>query len=235
MSEKLQKVLARAGIGSRREMERWIEAGRIDVNGDTATLGDRVTAKDRIQVDGNKIEFPIESDIKTRVILYHKPEGEICTRSDPEGRPTVFERLPRLNEGRWVAIGRLDFNTTGVLLFTNNGELANRLMHPSSNIEREYAVRVLGEVTPDMIDRLKKGVTLEDGKARFKTITKSGGEGANTWYHVTLTEGKNREVRRLWESQNVKISRLMRVKFGKTTLPKYLKPGKWKELENFQL
>ena len=227
--EKLQKVLARSGTGSRREMERWIEEGRITVNGQRAKLGDRVTAKDRIAVDGKSLD--IAPGEKTRCILYHKPTGEVCTRSDPQGRRTVFQRLPKLKTGRWISIGRLDFNTSGLLLFTTDGELANVLMHPSSNIEREYMVRVMGNVTPDMLKHMLDGVMLDDGVARFTDIQDAGGEGINRWYYVVLMEGRNREVRRLWESQGLTVSRLKRVRYGEVFIPSKVKQGQWVELE----
>lgn len=228
-SEKLQKVLARAGLGSRRELEEWISAGRVQVNGQVAKLGDRVTAKDRITVDGKKLAAPTAKAGHT-ILLYNKPLGEICTRNDPEGRPTVFDHLPQLTHARWVAVGRLDINTTGLLLFTTDGELANKLMHPSTRIEREYAVRVMGEVTDEMLRTLVRGVELEDGIARFEGISDGGGEGVNHWYHVVIQEGRNREVRRLWESQGVKVSRLKRVRYGNIQIPSYVKMGKYVEL-----
>ena len=228
--EKLQKVLARAGMGSRREMERWIEAGRIAINGRIARLGDRVDGKDRITVDGRPLE-PLPAE-KTRCILYHKPTGEVCSRKDPEGRRTVFERLPKLKSGRWISIGRLDFNTSGLLLFTTDGELANALMHPSSNIEREYMVRVMGKVEMDMLHRMVEGVMLEDGMARFTDITDAGGEGINHWFYVVIMEGRNREVRRLWESQGLTVSRLKRVRYGEVFIPSKVKQGQWVELTN---
>ena len=228
-SEKLQKVLARAGMGSRRELEEWISAGRVKVNGQIATLGDRVTAADRITVDGKKLAAP-SGKTGHSVLLYNKPLGEICTRNDPEGRPTVFDHLPKLQHARWVTVGRLDINTTGLLLFTTDGELANKLMHPSTQIEREYAVRVMGEVTDEMLRNLTRGVELEDGIARFDGISDGGGEGANHWYHVVIQEGRNREVRRLWESQGVKVSRLKRVRYGNIQIPSYVRAGKFVEL-----
>ncbi len=231
MDEKLQKVLARAGLGSRREMERLIEAGEVTVNGRVATLGDRVTPQDEVRVGGRRIGGPGARRTPNRVILYNKPEGELCTRSDPEGRPTVFASLPRIAGARWISVGRLDVNSCGLLLFTTDGELAHRLMHPSSQVEREYAVRVLGAVGPEDLQALQEGVLLDDGLARFDSIRFSGGEGANAWYHVTLREGRNREVRRLWESRGLKVSRLIRVRFGDVTLPRGLKPGAWAELE----
>jgi 23S rRNA pseudouridine2605 synthase len=226
--EKLQKVLARAGIGSRREMERWIEQGRVTVNGRPAKLGDRVGADVRIAVDDKPLELPEE--IATRVILYHKPPGEVTTRKDPEGRRTVFERLPKLKGGRWISIGRLDFNTSGLLLFTTDGELANGLMHPSANIEREYMVRVKGEVTDEVLQTLRDGVMLEDGVARFTDIQDGGGEGVNHWYYVVIMEGRTREVRRLWESQDCVVSRLKRTRYGNVFIPSKVKQGQWVEL-----
>jgi 23S rRNA pseudouridine2605 synthase len=229
MDEKIQKVLARAGFGSRRELEEWITAGRVKVNGKVATLGDRIKASDKVLVDGKKL-VGTEAVVNQSVLLYNKPLGEICSRNDPEGRPTVFDHLPKLHHSRWVAVGRLDVNTTGLLLFTTDGELANKLMHPSTKIEREYAVRVMGEVTPQILRTLEVGVQLEDGIARFDAIKDGGGEGANHWYHVTLMEGRNREVRRLWESQGLKISRLKRVRYGNILIPSYVKAGKYVEL-----
>ncbi len=230
MSEKIQKVLANAGLGSRRQVEEWLRQGRIAVNGKVANLGDRMTPDDKVRVDGRDVKLVKSSTQKSRVILYHKPEGEICSRSDPEGRTTIFDHLPMLRNGRWISVGRLDYNTSGVLLLTNNGELANRLMHPSSQIEREYAVRIQGEVTPEMLKKLKKGVRLEDGPAHFEQIIDAGGEGSNHWYHVLVKEGRNRMVRRLWESQGVMVSRLIRIRFGHITLPRMLRRGKWAEL-----
>jgi 23S rRNA pseudouridine2605 synthase len=229
--EKLQKVLARAGLGSRRELEHWITDGRITVNGVVAKLGDRVLPGQDIRVDGHSLSAGARHGTRRRVIIYSKPEGQVCTMADPEGRPTVFDHLPVLRNARWIVIGRLDFNTQGLLLFTTDGELANKLMHPSSEIEREYAVRVLGNVDADMLARLRAGVQLDDGPAHFDDIRDAGGEGANHWYHVTLKEGRNREVRRLWEAVGVKVSRLIRVRFGPVTLPRMLRPGRWEELD----
>jgi 23S rRNA pseudouridine2605 synthase len=231
--EKLQKVLARAGLGSRREMERWIEGGRITVNGKAATLGDRVDERARISVDGRILE-PTPA-VQTRCILYHKPTGEVCSRKDPEGRRTVFEHLPKLKSGRWISIGRLDFNTSGLLLFTTDGDLANALMHPSSNIEREYMVRVMGKVEMEMLHRMVEGVMLEDGMARFTDITDAGGEGINHWFYVVLMEGRNREVRRLWESQGLTVSRLKRVRYGEVFIPSRVKQGQWTEMETAEI
>ena len=232
MSDKLQKVLANAGLGSRREMEKWIEQGRASVNGKIATLGDRVEPSDQIRVDGNLVNRQT-SDTLCRVLMYNKPEGELCSRKDPEGRATVFDRLPNIQNGRWIAVGRLDINTSGLLLFTNDGELANRLMHPKHEVEREYAVRVFGEVTNDKLNKLKRGVELEDGLAKFTAIKARPGddESLNSWFNVTLSEGRNREVRRLWESQDLQVSRLIRVNYGGLELKKRLPQGAWVELE----
>lgn len=230
MSEKLQKVLARSGHGSRRELETLIAAGRVSVDGKVATLGERIDADAKVRIDGRAVTIKPPEDVVCRVLMYHKPEGELCTRKDPEGRPTVYDRLPRVQGARWVAVGRLDVNTSGLLLFTTDGELANRLMHPGHQIEREYAVRVFGEVTDEMIKKLQKGVQLEDGPAAFKEIKRGGGEGMNTWFRVMLTEGRNREVRRLWESQGVTVSRLMRVRYGNIRLEQGLPQSGWGEL-----
>jgi 23S rRNA pseudouridine2605 synthase len=231
MTEKLQKILAAAGLGSRREIEGWIKAGRVTVDGKTAQIGDRITTDAKVYVDSREIKLIKSQEKKLRVLLYHKPEGEICSRSDPEKRPTVFDRLPLLRNGRWIAVGRLDFNTSGVLLLTNDGELANRLMHPSAEIEREYAVRIQGDVSKPMLNQLKKGVQLDDGMANFDDIIDGGGEGANHWYHVVVRQGRNRLVRRLWESQAVRVSRLIRVRFGDVTLPRHLPRGRWEEMD----
>lgn len=232
MSEKLQKVLARAGHGSRREIESMIEQGRVSVDGKIATLGDRVevVVSMKIRVDGKVISIKASAEAVCRVLAYYKPEGELCTRRDPDGRPTVFDRLPKLNGSRWIAVGRLDINTSGLLLFTTDGELANRLMHPSCEVEREYAVRVFGEVDEEKLRLLTKGVQLDDGPAAFRSLKFQGGEGLNQWYNVTLTEGRNREVRRLWEAVGVQVSRLIRTRYGDVTLPKGLPRGGWTEL-----
>ncbi len=228
--EKLQKVMASQGLGSRREMERWIEAGRVKVNGKRASLGDRVSYRDKIVVDGKALDMAQAAKRRRRVLAYNKPEGEVSTRSDPEGRPTVFDRLPALHNERWVMVGRLDINTSGLLLFTNDGELANKLMHPSTEIEREYACRILGDVDDAMLRRLQQGVVLEDGVGRFGSIREQGGRGANRWYTVTIQEGRNREVRRLWESQEVTVSRLKRIRYGNVAIPSLLRPGDWLDL-----
>ncbi len=229
--EKLQKVMARMGLASRREIEAWITAGRVKVNGAVASLGVRVDLHDAIAVDGKVIRREEAAENVRRVIIYNKPEGEICTRDDPEGRPTVFDRLPRPKDGRWINIGRLDINTTGLLMFTTDGELANRLMHPSFQMDREYAVRVRGEVDEEMIERLKAGVMLEDGPAKFTDIKVApGGVGFNHWYHCVVMEGRNREVRRLWESQGLVVSRLKRVRFGPVFITSDLTMGRWREM-----
>lgn len=229
-SEKLQKVLARAGLGSRREMEAAIADGRVRVNGEVATLGDRVEMRDRVTFDSRPVTLRGADEVPRRVIMYNKPEGELCTRKDPEGRRTVFDRLPRLKGERWIAIGRLDINTSGLLLFTTDGELANRLMHPSTEVEREYAVRVMGEVARENVVAMVEGVMLDDGPARFTDVQEFGGEGINTWFHVVIMEGRNREVRRLWESQGLTVSRLKRVRYGNIFLDKRARAGEWTEL-----
>ncbi|MDH3559800.1 MAG: pseudouridine synthase [Gammaproteobacteria bacterium] len=231
MGERLQKVLARAGYGSRRQIESWISSGRITVNDRPAELGITVGADDKICIDGKPVSVAASlGKLIPRTLIYHKPVGELTTRSDPEGRPTVFDNLPQLKTARWIAVGRLDMNTAGLLLFTTDGELANRLMHPSSEVEREYAVRVLGEVSAASLEQLLKGVALDDGMAVFSSIRDAGGHGANHWYHVTLKEGRNREVRRLWESQGVQVSRLIRVRFGPIELSRELRPGRQRAL-----
>jgi 23S rRNA pseudouridine2605 synthase len=227
--QKLQKVLAQVGIGSRRELEEWIVAGRVSVNGKLAHTGQRVGPQDRIRVNGRPVI--LRSTPRTpRVLLYHKPEGEIVSRSDPQKRPSVFERLPRVGGGRWVNVGRLDFNTEGLLIFTDSGELANRLMHPGYALEREYAVRVIGEMTTEQQRALLSGVELEDGRASFSRLKPGGGEGTNRWYNAILSEGRNREVRRMFESLGIKVSRLIRVRFGPLQLPPRLKRGMSEEL-----
>lgn len=228
--ERIQKLLARAGAGSRREIEGWMESGRLTVNGQAVEPGQKATVNDRFELDGKRLDVSGAAQVVRRVLIYNKPEGEVTTRRDPEGRPTVFDRLPRVKDLRWIAIGRLDINTTGLVLFTTDGELANRLMHPSHEIDREYAVRVFGEVNDEMIQRLTEGVLLEDGMARFSDISPAGGSGINQWFHVTLMEGRNREVRRLWESQGVRVSRLKRVRYGSIFLPSRLSVGRWEEL-----
>jgi len=235
MSEKIQKVLARAGLGSRREIEGWIEAGRVKVAGQVATLGDRMEDGQSVQLDGRPLQLKVANEKRRRVLLYNKPEGEICTRKDPEGRRSVFESLPKLKGERWIAVGRLDYNTAGLMLFTTDGELANALMHPSTMIDREYAVRVMGDVSDEVIKNLRKGVMLEDGMAKFTDIQPGRNErddSINKWYYVTLMEGRNREVRRLWESQGLTVSRLKRVRFGHIFIPSKVKSGQWQELND---
>lgn len=230
MTEKIQKALARAGLGSRRAIEALIRAGRVEVNSEPAAIGVRIGEGDAVRVDGRRVRIPAFHRV-LRVLLYHKPAGEICTRADPEGRPTVFEALPKLRDQRWVAVGRLDVATSGLLLFTNDGELANRLMHPSGNVEREYAVRVHGDVSDGILERLRSGVALDDGTAAFRFIERRGGDGANQWFHVVIGEGRNREVRRLWESQGLEVSRLIRVRYGPVTLPRGLRAGRFTDLD----
>ena len=203
----------------------------MKVNGKKARLGDRISLRDRVKIDNRPVRLKDPARQKTRVLAYYKPAGEVCSRSDPNIKRTVFDNLPSPGNGRWINIGRLDVNTIGLLLFTNNGELANALMHPSSEVEREYAVRVLGDVDQSSLKAMIKGVKLDDGVARFTDIVDSGGEGANHWYHVVIMEGRNREVRRLWESQGVQVSRLMRVRFGPYIMPRSKRPGKFWELQ----
>lgn len=233
--ERIQKVLARGGLGSRREIERWIEEGRISVNGVKVTPGLHLKLGDQVQVNGRVVNWEKYIQQPTQVIVYNKPTGEVVSRRDPQGRPVVFTRLPKLDIGRWISVGRLDINTSGLLLLTNNGELANRLMHPSAEVDREYAVRILGEVPDEMIEVLKKGVELEDGEAHFDDIQFFSGEGANKWFHVVVKEGRNRLVRRLWESQGVTVSRLMRVRYGPAVLPGNVRAHDYYELNTKEL
>jgi 23S rRNA pseudouridine2605 synthase len=232
-TEKLQKVIARAGISSRREAERLIGEGRFKVNGKVAKVGDRVGENDRVEFDGKRVRVESAQSFVPRVLAYHKPQGEICSRNDPEGRKTVFDRLPKIKGQRWIAIGRLDFNTSGLLLFTNDGELANKLMHPSSGIDREYLVRVMGNIDDAMLQRLRDGVLLDDGVAKFTDIVEADRneeDSINKWFYVCLMEGRNREVRRLWESQEITVSRLKRVRFGPIFLPAKIRRGHYQEL-----
>jgi len=227
---KLHKVLADAGLGSRRDMEELIIAGRVSVNGEPAHIGQRILPTDQVRINGKLIQRKI-SKRPPRVLIYHKPAGEIVSHSDPEGRPSVFDRLPQMKAGKWLAVGRLDFNTEGLLLFTTSGDLANRLMHPRYGIEREYAVRTLGELEEGMRQKLLSGVELDDGVAQFSKIADGGGEGVNKWYRVTIGEGRNREVRRMFESIGLTVSRLIRTRYGALTLPSSLKRGRWEELD----
>ena len=236
MSERLQKVLANAGFGSRRQIEQWIREGRIRINGRLAQLGDQVGEEDRIKIDGRPVsEKRIQSQQKHHVIMYNKPEGEIVSRHDEKGRASVFDHLPPLEKGRWIAVGRLDLNSAGLMIFTTHGELANRLMHPSRQIEREYAVRVHGHVNDEQLEQLVTGVELDDGFARFEEIVDSGGEGSNHWYHVVIMEGRKREVRRLWEAIGVQVNRLKRVRFGPLFLNSAVKAGQWRSLNREEL
>lgn len=228
-------MLARAGLGSRREIERWIEEGKLTVNGNRIQLGYHLKPHDHLQINGRVVKWEKYAEQPTRVLVYHKPVGELVTRRDPEGRPVIFTQLPRLAVGRWIAVGRLDINTSGLILVTNNGELANRLMHPSRQVEREYAVRILGEVDETMMERLRQGVELEDGPAHFEDVRFYAGEGANKWFYVTVKQGRNRLVRRLWESQGVKVSRLIRVRYGDVTLPERVRAHSFYELEAKEL
>lgn len=233
VTHKLHKLLAQSGLGSRREMETLIASGQVSVNGKIAKLGDRVGLRDLVRVNKRIIRINANERLP-RVILYHKPEGEIVSRHDPEGRPSVFEKLPQLKSSRWVAIGRLDFNTSGLLIFTTNGVLANQLMHPRFQVEREYAVRIVGSLTPEQKNQLLTGVELGDGLANFSDLSEQGGEGSNRWYHVILKEGRNREVRRMFEALGLVVSRLMRVRFGPINLPPRLKRGMWRELDEIE-
>lgn len=229
-THKLHKVLAQKGLGSRREMEVLIASGEVTINWEVAKVGDRVGSSDVVRIGKRIIRLRMEGS-PTKVILYHKPEGEIVSRSDPQGRPSVFDKLPHLDSSKWIAIGRLDFNTSGLLIFTTDGELANRLMHPRFEVEREYAVRIIGELSSEQMKLLTTGVELKDGVAKFNYLSDEGGEGTNHWYRVILKEGKNREVRRMFEAIGLTVSRLMRVRFGPVNLPPRIKRGQWIELD----
>lgn len=229
-TQRLHKLLALAGLGSRRDMEALIASGRVTVNGQVATVGAGVTEHDVVRLDSRPLRLPFEAELP-QVLIYHKPEGEIVSQDDPEGRASVFDKLPKVKNGKWIAIGRLDMNTSGLLIFTTSGELANRFMHPRYEVEREYAVRIFGELTEGQITQLKEGIELEDGPANFDSIIPQGGEGANHWYQVILREGRNREVRRLFEAFQLPVSRLMRVRFGPVNLPPRVKRGKMLKLE----
>ncbi|PWT72794.1 MAG: pseudouridine synthase [Proteobacteria bacterium] len=228
--QKIHKVLAAAGLGSRREMEELIRAGKVKVNGALAQVGMRVQPGDVIRVGKRQVTVRDSSRLP-RIIVYHKPEGEIVSHDDPQGRPSVFEKLPPMRRGKWLAVGRLDYNTSGLLVFTTSGELANRLMHPRYEVEREYAVRIIGKLRDEHLKQVKKGVRLEDGMARFEVIEERGGRGLNNWYRVVLREGRNRVVRRMFDAIGFKVSRLMRVRFGIVSLPFGLRRGTWRELE----
>lgn len=231
---RLQKALAASGVGSRREMEQWISAGWVQVNGKTAQLGDCILPDDEIHIRGSivNIKWP---DRLPRIILYYKQEGEIVSRRDPQGRVSIFDRLPQAASSRWVAIGRLDINTSGLLILTTSGELVNRFAHPSFEVEREYAVRILGELSIEQKQAMLEGIQLDDGIAKAQSLIEQGGEGANRWYHITLKEGRNREVRRLFESQGLVVSRLVRVRFGPLSLPTRLKRGQYYELNEVEV
>ena len=230
----MQKLLARAGLGSRRQIEQWIREGRIRVDGRVATLGLKAGSQARIQFDGRPVRLAREQ-AAPKVIALNKPLGVLCTRRDPEQRPTVFDKLPRLKRERWLAVGRLDINTAGLLLLTTDGELANRLMHPKYQLEREYLVRVHGEASQAVLNKLTQGVMLEDGQAKFTRVRYSGGGASNHWYKVVLTEGRNREVRRLWEAVGFQVSKLIRTAYGPIELKRSLKPGSYEALKPKQV
>ncbi len=233
-TQRLHKLMALAGLGSRRDMEELIVSGRVTVNGLPAKQGQGVTQHDIVRLDSRPLKLPFEAELP-QILIYHKPEGEIVSQDDPEGRASVFDKLPRIKQGKWIAIGRLDMNTSGLLIFTNSGELANRFMHPRYEVEREYAVRIFGELTEGQMLQLTQGIELEDGPAAFDSISPQGGEGANHWYQVILREGRNREVRRLFEALQLPVSRLMRVRFGPVNLPPRVKRGAMLKLEQKQV
>ena len=233
-TQRLHKLMALAGLGSRRDMEELVVSGRVTVNGEPAKQGQGVTQYDMVRLDNRHIKLPFEAELP-QVLIYHKPEGEIVSQDDPEGRASVFDKLPRIKQGKWIAIGRLDINTSGLLIFTNSGELANRFMHPRYEVEREYAVRIFGELTEGQMLTLTQGIELEDGPASFDSISPQGGEGANHWYQVVIREGRNREVRRLFEAFQLPVSRLMRVRFGPVNLPPRVKRGTMLKLEQKQV
>lgn len=229
-TQRLHKLLALQGLGSRRDMEELIASGRVTVNGEIAKVGVGVTQYDIVRIDSRPVRLSFEAELP-QVLIYHKPEGEIVSQDDPEGRASVFDKLPKIKQGKWIAIGRLDMNTSGLLIFTNSGDLANRFMHPRYEVEREYAVRIFGELTEEQMGMLTQGIELEDGPAAFDSISAQGGEGANHWYQVILREGRNREVRRLFEAFQLPVSRLMRVRFGPVNLPPRVKRGQMLKLE----
>jgi 23S rRNA pseudouridine2605 synthase len=233
-TQRLHKLMALAGLGSRRDMEELIASGRVTVNGLPAKQGQGVTQYDIVRLDSRPLKLPFEAELP-QILIYHKPEGEIVSQDDPEGRASVFDKLPRIKQGKWIAIGRLDMNTSGLLIFTNSGELANRFMHPRYEVEREYAVRIFGELTEGQMLQLTQGIELEDGPAAFDSISPQGGEGANHWYQVVIKEGRNREVRRLFEAFQLPVSRLMRVRFGPVNLPPRVKRGTMLKLEQKQV
>ncbi|CAN5243407.1 hypothetical protein BH24PSE2_BH24PSE2_18800 [soil metagenome] len=235
MSGRIQKLLADAGIGSRRAIDALVASGRLTVDGKPARPGDRITGTERIAIDGRPVRLAVSAASTPRAIAYHKPVGEITTRKDPERRPSVFAQLPRLRGGRWVSVGRLDMNSSGLMIFTTDGDLAHRLMHPSQGVEREYAVRVLGELSDTAVEALLEGIELDDGVARLDRIEPGGGRGANRWYRATLREGRNREIRRLFAATGCRVNRLIRVRYGTVTLGRSLRPGQHRPLSRDEL